>query len=691
MLRLRRVRDGVRRAGVACAERWVAVCLLAAAVSAASLAVAGEPAEANPASQALGGLRTLTTARQVHDLTPEAAARHYPVHLRAVCVVCFTGWHGFFVSDGATDVYVETKDQVLLTPEVHSGTLLDIVGVTGSGEYAPVVDRSVLRVLGEGRIPPPRHVAVDQLLTGVEDGQWIAFEGTVRSARLRDSMLSLVVASGQSQVEVMTTAAGAREIGRLVHARVRVEGTAGPVFNQRHQLITVCIYSPSWQRLRILEAAPLDAFALPVKQVKNVFEYVPGSGPDRLVRIRGVVTARWGQTVFIHDGMQGAPVLGTDLANLNPGDLVDAVGYPVLGDTAHTMEEAVFRRIGTAALPEPKAITPDQAISGDFEGDPVRLDGRLLEEQKAPEQTTLLVSAGGAVFAAVLPAEGGQAPLPALRAGSLIRLTGICVISETQASRHFRLPKAFEILLRTPGDVVVLETPSWWTLSHALLLLAAALAGTLAVLIWVAALRRQVARQTGLLRKSEERFRHLALHDPLTGVATRLLLTDHLNIAVEIANRHALCVAVLILDLDRFKQINDTLGHPAGDQVLRVTAERLCRAVRKSDTVGRMGGDEFVVLLPDVRDPETAEQIAATLVEALGVPIAIDGREIPVSVSIGVCALQAGDVNADELLKHADAALYQAKAKGRGRFQVWPPPQYAQVQGEEDQSLLENH
>ena len=650
----------------------VVVAALAVALFPASLALAGQPAEATAATQPLGRLRTLTTARQVHDLTPEEAARHYPVHLRAVCIVCFTGWHGFFANDGATDIYVEIMNQAPLTPEVHPGALLDIVGVTGSGEYAPVVDRSVLRVLGEGPIPSPRLIGVDQLLTGIEDGQWIAFEGTVRSARLRDSMLSLVIASGQSQVEVMTTPAGEKEIRRFVHARVRVQRTAGPVFNQRRQLIAVNVYSPSWQSLRILEPAPIDPFALPVKQVKNVFEYVPGSGPDRLVRIRGVVTARWGQTVFIHDGIQGAPVLGADIVTLNPGDLVDAVGYPVLGDTAHTMEDAIFRKTGTAPLPEPKPITLDQAISGDFEGDPVRLDGRLLEEQKAPDQTTLLVSAGDAVFAAVLPAESKQRSLAGLQSGSRIRLTGICVISETRPSRHFRLPKAFQILLRSPADVVVLETPSWRTLAHALLLLAIVLAGMLMVLIWVVALRRQVAQQTGLLRQSEERFRHLALHDPLTGLATRLLLTDRLNIAVEMANRHELCMALLMLDIDRFKQINDSYGHAAGDRVLQVTTNRLSNAVRKSDTVARMGGDEFVVLLSDLRDSQAAEQIAAALVETLAVPIAIDGKDILVSVSIGVCALQAGEVNADELLKNADAALYQAKAKGRGCFQVSP-------------------
>ena len=105
-------------------------------------------------------------------------------------------------------------------------------------------------------------------------------------------------------------------------------------------------------------------------------------------------------------------------------------------------------------------------------------------------------------------------------------------------------------------------------------------------------------QQTVLLRESEQRFRHLALHDPLTGLATRLLLQDRLNAAVETANRHLTGLALLMLDLDRYKDINDPYGHRPATRCLRVTALRLLEAVRKSDTVSRMGGDEFLCCSP---------------------------------------------------------------------------------------------
>jgi diguanylate cyclase (GGDEF)-like protein len=203
--------------------------------------------------------------------------------------------------------------------------------------------------------------------------------------------------------------------------------------------------------------------------------------------------------------------------------------------------------------------------------------------------------------------------------------------------------------------------------------LALALTGTLGVLAWVAVLRRRVEQQANLLRESEALFRHLALHDALTGLATRLLLQDRLSVAAERARRHRTGLAVMMVDLDSFKEINDTYGHQAGDEVLQVTAKRLLRAVRTEDTVARLGGDEFIVLLADLTDSRVVEKIAANIVESLAVPIPFEGREVPISGSVGVCAASAADPDSDALLRNADAALYRAKAKGRGRFEIFTP------------------
>jgi len=144
------------------------------------------------------------------------------------------------------------------------------------------------------------------------------------------------------------------------------------------------------------------------------------------------------------------------------------------------------------------------------------------------------------------------------------------------------------------------------------------------------------------------------------GLPTRALLHDRLQTAID--RSPALRKALALLMLDRQVQADhDSLGHSGGDRVLCVTAERIAATVRKTDSVARMGGDEFVVLLTDLSGPEQAERIAAKIVAALSVPIRINKLEVPVSVSVGVCTLSDGDSDAEVLLKRVDAAMYRAK------------------------------
>jgi diguanylate cyclase (GGDEF)-like protein len=189
--------------------------------------------------------------------------------------------------------------------------------------------------------------------------------------------------------------------------------------------------------------------------------------------------------------------------------------------------------------------------------------------------------------------------------------------------------------------------------------------------MWAFSLHSRVEQQTRELRQSRELYRHMAHHDSLTGVATRTLLHDRLQVALDRAQRFHKGIALLMLDLDKFKQINDYFGHSAGDQVLRTTAKRIRATIRKTDSVARMGGDEFIVLLNDLDHAEQAEQIAAKIVAALSEPIDVGKFQVPISVSIGVCTLEDEAVDAEVLLRRVDAAMYRAKARGRGCFQVF--------------------
>jgi diguanylate cyclase (GGDEF)-like protein/PAS domain S-box-containing protein len=172
-------------------------------------------------------------------------------------------------------------------------------------------------------------------------------------------------------------------------------------------------------------------------------------------------------------------------------------------------------------------------------------------------------------------------------------------------------------------------------------------------------------------KRMEEYITHIAHHDALTGLATRTLLHDRVEKALDRARRNSTKIGLLMIDLDNFKRVNDLMGHGVGDDLLISVAKRLEGAIRKADTVARMGGDEFIVLLDDLRSSEDAEMVAAKLVEVLSAPVMISGEEHTMSASLGLCLYPEGGQDSSALLKNADAAMYFAKAQGRNMYQVF--------------------
>jgi diguanylate cyclase (GGDEF)-like protein/PAS domain S-box-containing protein len=192
----------------------------------------------------------------------------------------------------------------------------------------------------------------------------------------------------------------------------------------------------------------------------------------------------------------------------------------------------------------------------------------------------------------------------------------------------------------------------------------------------------------GILRNSEARMTHSAQHDFLTGLPNRLLLNDRVNRAIAMAPRHKKKVAVLFLDLDGFKHINDSLGHPTGDKLLQSVAARLSACVRSADTVSRQGGDEFVVLLAEVEHEEDPAITAKRMLAAVSEPHSIDQHDLHVTTSIGVSVYPDDGLDADTLIKNADTAMYQAKETGRQGYRFFKASM--NVRAVERQSIEEN-
>ena len=175
--------------------------------------------------------------------------------------------------------------------------------------------------------------------------------------------------------------------------------------------------------------------------------------------------------------------------------------------------------------------------------------------------------------------------------------------------------------------------------------------------------------------REREEIHRLAYHDSLTGLANRASFLESLERAIARAAPEQRLLALLFLDLDDFKPVNDALGHATGDELLVAVAERLRAAVRKTDAVARLGGDEFAVLLTDVEHPDVAGALAGKLVERIGQPYMLSGQRIEVGVSIGISVFPRNGTTVDTLLSHADAAMYAAKARGRRQYRFFDPSQ----------------
>jgi diguanylate cyclase (GGDEF)-like protein/PAS domain S-box-containing protein len=172
-------------------------------------------------------------------------------------------------------------------------------------------------------------------------------------------------------------------------------------------------------------------------------------------------------------------------------------------------------------------------------------------------------------------------------------------------------------------------------------------------------------------RQAEARVHHMAYHDALTGLPNRALLAERLDRAMLTARRDGRKLAVMFIDLDRFKTINDSLGHLTGDHLLKEVANRLCRVVRAVDTVARLGGDEFVVLVPGVRAAEECALVGEKIIVALAEPVRFEGRNLHISPSIGICLCPDDGEDVETLMRKADAAMYHAKASGRNNYQFF--------------------
>ncbi|MGO9270754.1 MAG: PAS domain S-box protein, partial [Terriglobia bacterium] len=457
-------------------------------------------------------LPTLTHIEQIRGLAPEEAGRDYPVRIRAVVTYCHVDDGDLFIQDSTAGVWVDPKKLGL---NLRSGQLVEVEGTTGVGDFSPEIDNARVQILGEAPLPAPRRVSGDELASGRQDSQWVEVEAVVRSAAERGTDLTLNASAGAFQFRVFIPDYGTPP-DDLVDSVVRIRGVFGGTYTLGGLFTGFQVLVPSRSGIQTVRRRSGGLFSLPVRPIHLFLRLTPVGAFTHRVRVQGTVTYQGSEFLCIRDqdaallirlGMPStqvsqdtAPRPSGSLTSLKVGDLVDVVGFPDRGEYTPVMRDAVFRRIGVRSPPQPAKMSVKQALQGDHDADLVRLSARLLNRTNREGQEVLELQEEDTTFRAEMEKQNGSPPLDSLRPGSLLELTGIRRIEVDEN----RVPRAFSLLLRSPGDVVVLKRPPWWSVRKVLAALAMLMAAVVAVLGWVAVLRRRVRSQTELIRQRLE-------------------------------------------------------------------------------------------------------------------------------------------------------------------------------------------
>ncbi len=487
-------------------------------------------------------LPLLTTAAAIHALNGAEAARRYPVRIRGV-VTFSDAFNGLlFVQDATDGIFISVDDDK--HAGLRTGDLIEVQGETTPGSFAPSITRGRVRLRGHGPLPAPDVNHLEEAALGQRDCRWLEIGAVVQSivAGPHESVARLVAGMHRIQARIL---APPEELTPLVNSAVRMRGVSGALFNNRRQLLGMVLYVPGREFIRIERAAPADPFALSLRPVDNLLQFSSETAMGHRVRVQGVVnSSEPSGPTWVRDATGAVLVSDHNETTLVPGDLADVVGFPSQGAYSPILTGGIVRKLGSGSTPRPAAIGVKQALNGKYDGQLIQVDGTLIERTLHSDRVLFSLQSGRAQFSGELRTRGKFAlPEP----GSVLRVTGICSL-QVDDSRDAISPRAFRLLLRSPGDVTVLKAAPWLTFERLVPMFGITLAVAGIAVFWGTRLSRRIHTQNEKLRIKTAQLEKANQH------ATTALVRAQEAESMEQAHKHVLELVV------RDEQLDDVLS-----------------------------------------------------------------------------------------------------------------------------------
>lgn len=448
----------------------------------------------------------LASVRAIRALTDDEAAQGLAVDFQATVTYVRSYQHALFVEDGDSALYVDWPTESLLEP----GDRVEVTGTTKQS-FRPIVVAKSVTLIHHGTLPPPVPATFDQLIQGLMDARLVTVSAVVRDAdtvihqNVRSSLLQLHTDGGE--IDAAVDVDNQDLLSTLLDSEVQVTGAVSGRFDSKLQQTGIVLHVSSMEGVKVVRRAASSPWELPLTPMNQILTGYHVTNSSRRVRVRGTITYyQPGAAAVLQDGDKSLWLMTSSIAPLHVGNAADATGFPELHDGQLALASAEIQDSGKPAPIQPKQATWDQLSTGKELFDLVTIEGSVVAEVRGAAQDEYVIQANGDVFSAIYrhPADddGDAPPMKHVAAGSKVRVVGVCITTHASSPLETRVP--FDILLRTPDDVSIVEDAPWLTTANLAKIAGALFLVVLLCSIWALNLRRRVRRQTEAITAQSE-------------------------------------------------------------------------------------------------------------------------------------------------------------------------------------------